>query len=144
MASWNLISHVCESRKFVLAILHWKQGLLCDKEIFHSLTRLVSDVLDVDVCQTFAKVAKVDCMCVWIVDTTLKYHLVMSDLSNLSARGIPTRAREELHRHPRISSLLRSGSKFFCNKIITSKETFFDRESKDDLQHGLGYQHLFY
>ena len=25
------ISHVLETRKFVMAILHWKQGLLCDK-----------------------------------------------------------------------------------------------------------------
>ena len=31
MTSWNLISHVSETRKFVMAILHWKQGLLCDK-----------------------------------------------------------------------------------------------------------------
>ena len=33
MTSLNLISHVCETRKFVMAILHWKQGLelLCDK-----------------------------------------------------------------------------------------------------------------
>ena len=29
--SWNLISNVCETRKFVMAILHGKQGLLCDK-----------------------------------------------------------------------------------------------------------------
>ena len=27
----SYISHVCETRKFVMAILHWKQGLLCDK-----------------------------------------------------------------------------------------------------------------
>ena len=26
------ISHVCETRKLVMAILHWKQGLLCDKK----------------------------------------------------------------------------------------------------------------
>ena len=34
MTSWYLISHVYETRKFVMfvmAILHWKQGLLCDK-----------------------------------------------------------------------------------------------------------------
>ena len=31
MTSLNLILHVCETRKFVMAILHWKQGLLCDK-----------------------------------------------------------------------------------------------------------------
>ena len=31
MMSWNLILHVCETRKFVMAILHGKQGLLCDK-----------------------------------------------------------------------------------------------------------------
>ena len=31
MTSWNLTSHVFETRKFVMAILHWKQGLLCDK-----------------------------------------------------------------------------------------------------------------
>ena len=27
----NLISHVCQTRKFVMAISHGKQGLLCDK-----------------------------------------------------------------------------------------------------------------
>ena len=32
MASLNLISHVCETRKFAMAILHWEQRLLCDKE----------------------------------------------------------------------------------------------------------------
>ena len=32
MVSWNLISDVCETTKFVLAILHWKQGLLGDKK----------------------------------------------------------------------------------------------------------------
>ena len=32
MKSSNLISHVCGTRKFENAILHWKQGLLCDKE----------------------------------------------------------------------------------------------------------------
>ena len=31
MTSWNLISHVCETSKFVMAILRWKQGLLCNK-----------------------------------------------------------------------------------------------------------------
>ena len=30
MTSSNLISNVCETRKFVMAILHGKQGLLCD------------------------------------------------------------------------------------------------------------------
>ena len=35
MTSLSLISHVCETRKFVMAILHGKQGLLCDKT--HSL-----------------------------------------------------------------------------------------------------------
>ena len=29
----NLISHVCETRKFVMAILHWKQGLLCNNKM---------------------------------------------------------------------------------------------------------------
>ena len=28
---WNLISYVCETRKLVMAILHWKEGLLSDK-----------------------------------------------------------------------------------------------------------------
>ena len=36
MTSWNLISHVLEKRKFVMAVLHWKQGLLCDNSVFHS------------------------------------------------------------------------------------------------------------
>ena len=31
MTSRNLISHVCETRKLVMAILHWKQGLSFDK-----------------------------------------------------------------------------------------------------------------
>ena len=31
MTSLNLYSHVCETRKFVMAILHWKEGLLFDK-----------------------------------------------------------------------------------------------------------------
>ena len=34
MTSLNLISHVLETRKFVTAILHSKQGLLCDKYFF--------------------------------------------------------------------------------------------------------------
>ena len=25
------IKHVCDTRNFVMAIIHWKQGLLCDK-----------------------------------------------------------------------------------------------------------------
>ena len=33
MTSCNFISHVCKARKFVIAILHGKQGLLCDKSI---------------------------------------------------------------------------------------------------------------
>ena len=32
MTSCNPISHVCETRIFVMAILHWKRGLLCDKK----------------------------------------------------------------------------------------------------------------
>ena len=28
-------SHVCETRKFVMTILHWKQGLSCDKKTFY-------------------------------------------------------------------------------------------------------------
>ena len=28
------ILHMCETRKFIMAILHWKQGLLCDKFSF--------------------------------------------------------------------------------------------------------------
>ena len=31
MLSVNLISHVRKTRKFIMAILHGKQGLLCDK-----------------------------------------------------------------------------------------------------------------
>ena len=34
MTSSNLISHVCDIRKFVIAILPWKQGVLCDKRLF--------------------------------------------------------------------------------------------------------------
>ena len=29
-----VILHVCETRKFVMAILHWKQGLLCDNKFY--------------------------------------------------------------------------------------------------------------
>ena len=32
----KFISHVCETRKFVMAILHWKQGLLCDNLKVHT------------------------------------------------------------------------------------------------------------
>ena len=35
MTSLNLVSHVCETRTFVMAILHRKQGLLCDKSVSH-------------------------------------------------------------------------------------------------------------
>ena len=31
MTSGNLILHMLETRKFIMAILHGKQGLLCDK-----------------------------------------------------------------------------------------------------------------
>ena len=31
MTSLNLISRVCDTRKYLMAILHWKQGLLCDE-----------------------------------------------------------------------------------------------------------------
>ena len=27
------MSYVCETRQFVMAILHWEQGLLCDKSL---------------------------------------------------------------------------------------------------------------
>ena len=33
MTSWNLISHMCKTGKFVMAILYWKQWLLCDKTV---------------------------------------------------------------------------------------------------------------
>ena len=33
LASLNLFSHVYETRKFLMAILDWKQGLLCDIEL---------------------------------------------------------------------------------------------------------------
>ena len=33
MMSWNLIWHVYKIRKFVMVILHWKQGLLYDKYV---------------------------------------------------------------------------------------------------------------
>ena len=32
LTSLNLISHVCEKRKFAMVILHCKQGLLSDKK----------------------------------------------------------------------------------------------------------------
>ena len=35
----NLISHVCETRKIVMAILEWKYRLLCDKSAFEALLR---------------------------------------------------------------------------------------------------------
>ena len=34
MTSSNLTSHVYKTRTFVMAILHWKQGLLCDKYLY--------------------------------------------------------------------------------------------------------------
>ena len=37
VTSWNLTLQVCETRKFVMAVLHWKQGLLCDKELSSSV-----------------------------------------------------------------------------------------------------------
>ena len=40
MMSQNLISHVCEPGKFVMAILHWKQVSLCDKIKCHHRTKL--------------------------------------------------------------------------------------------------------
>ena len=33
----SLILNVCKTRKFVMAILHGKQGLLCDKYVSYSL-----------------------------------------------------------------------------------------------------------
>ena len=32
----KFISHVCKTRKFETAILHWKQGLLCDKKNYQA------------------------------------------------------------------------------------------------------------
>ena len=40
MTSLNLISYVCETRKFVMAILLWKQGLSCDKSTCISVKKL--------------------------------------------------------------------------------------------------------
>ena len=37
MISWNLTSHACET-KFLMAILHWKQGFSCDKDASISAT----------------------------------------------------------------------------------------------------------
>ena len=37
MTSSNLISHVRETKKIVMAILDWKQGLLCDKNVSEKL-----------------------------------------------------------------------------------------------------------
>ena len=45
MTSWNLISHVFETRKFVKAILHGKLGLLCDKIFFPSKTGIKGQYL---------------------------------------------------------------------------------------------------
>ena len=41
MMSSNLISHVCETRKLVMAILHWKQRLLCDKKDFMDMWKRI-------------------------------------------------------------------------------------------------------
>ena len=41
MTSRNLISHVCETRKFVMAILHGKQGMLCDKTVIKITTIII-------------------------------------------------------------------------------------------------------
>ena len=42
MTSLNLISHdVCKTRKFVMAILHWKQGLICDKMLAYPMMKIV-------------------------------------------------------------------------------------------------------
>ena len=42
MTSWNLISHVLETRKFVMAVLHLKQGLLCDKTLSQTINLRLS------------------------------------------------------------------------------------------------------
>ena len=34
MTSLNVISHMCETRNFVMAIKQWKQVLLCDKKCY--------------------------------------------------------------------------------------------------------------
>ena len=43
LTSWNLISHVLETRTFVMATSHWKQGLLCDKENY--IKRVLENVI---------------------------------------------------------------------------------------------------
>ena len=30
-SAYDVMKNVCKTRKFVMAILHWKGGLLCDK-----------------------------------------------------------------------------------------------------------------
>ena len=47
MTSKYLISHVCETRKFVMAILHRKQWLLCDKK--QTITKLW--IIETHFCQ---------------------------------------------------------------------------------------------
>ena len=39
MTSRNLISHVCKTRKFVMALSHWKQRLLCDKLCYYLILK---------------------------------------------------------------------------------------------------------
>ena len=42
MTSWNLFSHVCETRNFGTVLLLSKQGVLCDKLLFFHYTGLTS------------------------------------------------------------------------------------------------------
>ena len=39
MTSLNIILHAFETRKFVMALLHGKQGLLCDKSMEQEFTK---------------------------------------------------------------------------------------------------------
>ena len=45
MTSLNLKTHIFETRKFVMAILHWKQGLLCDKYFFSVIREMSAESL---------------------------------------------------------------------------------------------------
>ena len=58
MMSRNLISHVCKTRKFVMAILHQKQGLLCDKNEFQTLAKCKQKI---DLIQPFPNDNISDC-----------------------------------------------------------------------------------
>ena len=40
---------MCETRTFVMAVLHWKQGLLCDEKLFKMLHSELQESYDITV-----------------------------------------------------------------------------------------------